>query len=43
MLHLKNKLIRAEFLHADTNLGRLKITLIIIGWVCQKWVRPFRL
>ena len=23
---------RSDFLHADTNLGKLKITLIIIGW-----------
>ena len=23
----------ADFLHADTNSGKLKVTLIIIGWV----------
>ena len=26
----------ADFLHADTNLGKLKVTLIIIGWVWSK-------
>ena len=25
---------RADFLHADLSLGKLKVNLIIIGWVC---------
>ena len=29
---------RAEFLHADTNLGMLNVTLIIIGWGHPKMV-----
>ena len=26
----------ADFLHADSNLGKLKVTLIIIGWAWSK-------
>ena len=34
MLYLKNKLRNwAEFLHANTNSGKLKVTLVVIGWV----------
>ena len=25
--------LKSDFLHADTNLGKIKVTLIIIGWV----------
>ena len=25
-----------DFLHSDTNLGKLSLNLIIIGWVCSK-------
>ena len=33
----KNELMNwADFLHADTNLGKLKVTLIIIGWAWSK-------
>ena len=31
----------ADFLHADTDLGKLAFTLIIIEWTFQKWVRPY--
>ena len=31
----------AEFLHADTNLGKLNVDLIIIGWVCSKMDETF--
>ena len=34
LLYLKNKWINwADFLHADTKLCKLKVTLIIIGWL----------
>ena len=37
LLYLKNELMKwADFLHADTNLGKLKVTLIILGWACSK-------
>ena len=26
----------SDFLHADTNLGKLNVNLTIIGWVCSK-------
>ena len=26
----------ADFLHSDINLGKLKVTLITIGWACSK-------
>ena len=29
--------VKVDFLHADTNLGRLKVTLIIIGWAKDGW------
>ena len=25
-----------DFLHADTNLGKLGVNSIIIGWICSK-------
>ena len=34
--------LKSDFLHADTNLGKIKVTLIIIGWVWSTMVRPFR-
>ena len=37
MLYLKYELMNlADFLHADTNFGKLKVTLIIIGWAWSK-------
>ena len=37
LLHLKNESMNwANFLHAVTNLGKLKVTLIIIGWAWSK-------
>ena len=37
MLYIKNELIKwADFLHADTNLGKLKFVLIIIRWALSK-------
>ena len=37
MLNLKSESVNwADFLHADTNLWKLKVTLIIIGWVWSK-------
>ena len=30
-----------EFLHADTNLGKLNVYLIIVGWVCSKMAKTF--
>ena len=32
---------RAEFLHADTNLGMLNVSLIIIGWGHPKMAKIF--
>ena len=32
---------RANFLHADTNLGKLSVNLIISGWVCLKMGQTF--
>ena len=32
----------ADFFYADTNVGKLKVTLIILGGHGQKWVRPWR-
>ena len=26
----------ADALHADTNLGKINVTLVIVGWVCLK-------
>ena len=41
--YLKNWLINwADFLYVDTNVGKLKVTLIILGGHGQKWVRPWR-
>ena len=38
----ENKLMkRAEFLHADTNLGMLNVSLIIIGWGHPKMAKIF--
>ena len=31
-----------DFLHVDTNSGKLKVTLIICEWVWSKWVWFFR-
>ena len=37
LLYLKNEPMNwADLLHADTNLWKLKVTLIIIGWVWSK-------
>lgn len=37
MLHVKIELMyRADFMNTDTNLGKLKIALIIIGWEWSK-------
>ena len=33
----------AHFLHADTNLGKLNVDLIIIGWVCSKMDETFKI
>ena len=30
------------FLYADTNLGKLNVNLMIIGWVCLKMGETFR-
>ena len=30
-----------NFFHADTNLGKLKFTSIIIGWACSKMGEAF--
>ena len=32
----------ADFFHVDTNLGKLKDTLIIIGWAQSKMGETFR-
>ena len=37
LLYLKNELLKwADFLHTDANLGKLEVTLIIIGWTWSK-------
>ena len=33
----------ADFLHADTNLWKLKVTLIIIGWVWSKMTEALKI
>ena len=33
----------AEFLHADTNLGKPNVNLIIIGWACLKMGESFKI
>ena len=41
-IYLKNELMKwGDFLHADTNLGKLNVNIIIIGWVCSKIGEPF--
>ena len=30
-----------KFLHADTNLGKLNVYLMILGWVCSKMTKTF--
>ena len=41
-IYPENKLIKlAEFLHADTNLGMLNVSLIIIGWGHPKMAKIF--
>ena len=30
-----------KFLHADTNLGKLNVYLMILGWVCSKMTKIF--
>ena len=41
--YLKNWQINwADFFYADTNVGKLKVTLIILGGHGQEWVRPWR-
>ena len=42
LLNLKNEYIKwADLLHADTNLGKIKVSLIIIGWTCSKICKTF--
>ena len=42
MLYRKDGLMKlANFLHADKNLGKLKVTLIIIGSAWSKMVKAF--
>ena len=42
LLNLKNEYIKwADLLHADTNLGKIKFSLIIIGWTCSKICKTF--
>ena len=42
LLYLKNELINgADFLHAHTQSGKLKITLIIIGCIWSNMVQTF--
>ena len=42
-IYLKNKFMKlAYFSHADTNLGKLNVNLLIIRQVAQKQARPFR-
>ena len=37
-MYLRNELMKwADFFHADTNLGKLRVTLVIIGWVKNEW------
>ena len=37
IIYLKNELEKSgEFLNAETNLEKLNVNLIIIGWVCSK-------
>ena len=37
MLYLKKEVMNwADIWHADTNLGKLKVLLIIIGWAWSK-------
>ena len=41
-IYPENKLMKwAEFLHADTNLGMLNVSLIIIGWGHPKMAKIF--
>ena len=41
-IYLKNELMKwADFLHANTNLGKINFNLLIIGWVCSKMGETF--
>ena len=43
-IYLKNELMKwADFLHADTNLGKLNVNLIIIGWGWPKVGNTFQI
>ena len=36
-IYLKNELMKsADFFNVDTNLGKLKVSLIVIGWAWSK-------
>ena len=41
LLYLKNEWMKFADLHADTNLGNQKVTLLL-GVHCQEWVRSYR-
>ena len=41
-MHLKNKLIKwPDFLHADTNVGKLNVNLTFDGWAYSKMGKTF--
>ena len=44
IVDLKNELMNwADFLHADTNLWKLKVTLMITGWVWSKMGKTLKI